>query len=122
MILVVVSPHRWPFAVGGLVVALALWAIGRALVGAAHPIAGAVASASLVFIALVPVVCSGSDHPARRSCTGLLPVSFPGYSGTGADFEPSLVPALSIAVVTGVACYAAAMRAHRAPPSRNSMS
>lgn len=114
MILVAVSPDRWPFALGGLLVALVLWAIGRALVGSAHPIVGAVASAGLVFVALAPLVCSGTDHPTRRVCTGLFPVSLPGYSGTGAHFEPSLVPSLSLAILAGLTCYGAAMRARRA--------
>lgn len=83
----------WPLALAlGLIIFGLVMAIGMSLVGSWPAGVGAAGVFLGVFVLLAPVACVSQDHPSRMSCTGLIPVSFPGYEGSGSFSPTYLVP------------------------------
>ncbi len=121
-ILLFLTSGYWPygFLVGAVVFVLVL-AILSSVSGRWHPVAGAGGAFVLAFLLFAPSLCvSGSDGATLTSCqAAFFGVMLPGYSGTGDRFTPSLLPALSLAVIAAGGVLFVARRSRRQHLSSN---
>jgi hypothetical protein len=111
----------WPFGVlVGAVIFLLVLAVASSVSGRWHPLWGAAGAFLLSLLLFAPVLCtSGSDGTTQTSCqAAFFGVTLPGYSGSGNDFMPNFVPALSIAVAAAAGAFLVAWRSR--PDSKGS--
>jgi hypothetical protein len=93
----------WPFALAlGLIIFVLVLSIGMPIAGSWPVGVGAVGVFLLAFVLLAPIACVSQDHPPTTSCTGLIPISLPGYQGRG-SFSPSYAVPLTAALVLTLA-------------------
>lgn len=93
----------WPFALAlGLIIFGLVLSIGMPIAGSWPVAVGALGVFLLVFVLLAPIACVSQDHPPRTSCTGLIPISLPGYEGSG-SFSPSYTVAVITALLPSLA-------------------